>query len=127
MANRIKLSCEFSFRGKRFTPTLELNLDEIMAQHRALPDLYPLLAERNNIGLYSYEYEMLEAETLSIQALEGWVADHINEQQFDEIGFEHQWHIRNAEAQLQAIIEKHGLSSNIEILAALTEAYQLGR
>lgn len=127
MRNLIKIRCEFSFRGQIFTPTLELNLDEIMTQHRTLPDLYPLLAEHNQIGLYSYEYEMLEAEPLVVEALEGWVAAHIEDNRLDADGFVEAWHRQQLDQSFKTIVDQHGLDSdNALLMTAMQQAYQLG-
>lgn len=127
MGNRIKLSCGFSFRGEYLTPSIEVDLDALLNRHGTLPDFYPLLAQANQIGLYSYEYEMLQAEPLEAEALEGWVADYIEEQHLDIQAFEQAWHRQRLRQQLTALLVQQQLDSRDErLLTAMEQAFQLG-
>lgn len=127
MSNRIQVHCDFCFKGEYLTPNMEVDLDELMKRHGSLPDFYSLLAEANHIGLYSYEYEMLEAEPLQITALEGWVADYVEDSSLDIDGFEHTWHKRHLEQQFREILTQQGLDSQDgAMLAAMRQAYHLG-
>lgn len=126
MSNRVKLHCEFCFRGEYLTPTLELDLDQLMEKQGTLPDLYPLLAQSNGIGFYSYEYEMLQAESIGVEALSGWVKNFIEDNILNIPEFEKHWHNEHLQAQLIAITQKHQLAPNPTLLAALEEAFKLG-
>ena len=63
MSNYITASVEFYFKGEKHGASIELDMDQHMHASGELPDLYPLLAKAMNIGAYSYEYEMMLAET----------------------------------------------------------------
>ena len=126
MSNRIRISCEFSFKGEYLRPSLDVDLDRLMEHHAALPDFYPMLAEANGIGLYTYEFEILEAESLQVEALDGWVGACIVNQCLDIDSFERRWHETYIQMQLQNIVEKFQLPSDHAVLDALKAAYQLG-
>ncbi|NOZ36728.1 MAG: hypothetical protein GXP11_01420 [Gammaproteobacteria bacterium] len=127
MNNRIRISIEFWFRGERINPMLELNLDELMRQHGRLPEFHPLLAKANQIGNYSYEYEMLEAETLTATALSGWVSENIVDQMLDTKGFEQRWHQKQRQQQMLEIAHQHQLPQDQNTFDALEAAFQLGQ
>jgi len=64
MTNKVTAAVEFYFKGETYRPTLTLDLDNIMQQYGAVPALYPLLAEKNNIDSYAYEYEVMISEQI---------------------------------------------------------------
>ena len=57
MKNSITATIEFDFKGERFTPSLEIDLNEHMQAIGKLPDFHGLIAAANSIGIYSYEYD----------------------------------------------------------------------
>ena len=67
MKNLVTVYIEFSFRGKTHSPELSLDLDEFLHTHGSIPSLYPLIASHNDFDLYSYEYEMMQAEPLQFR------------------------------------------------------------
>jgi len=64
MKNTIVISAEFFFKGEKLSPSMMIDLDAHIRSKNNLAALYPLLAKSNNIDLYSYEYEILQAENL---------------------------------------------------------------
>jgi len=127
MNNRIKISVEFWFRGECINPMLELDLDELMRQHGRLPELHPLLAKANQIGVYSYEYEMFIAETPSATAISGWVSEHIVDHTLDIKGFEQHWQQKQRQQQLVEIANQYQLPQDQNTFDALEAAFKLGK
>lgn len=131
MSNRVTISAEFSFKGQQLTPTCELDLDDIVSEDGQLPDLYMLLANNNNIGLYSYEYEMLQSEPVIFSNAQGIIRDFIHDGELDVAGFEKAWKEQRIYSRLQAIANRQlgidDLQQNPSIAQALLDAYQLGK
>ncbi len=123
---------EFDFRGKSFTPSLEFDLDNIMASHGELPeDLHLIIAQANDIGTYSYELDVMESEPVQYRDIQGFVGEYINDGVFDAYEFEKRWHIENTRAQLKLIAQTHlgetALQEDSELYKALSAAYELGK
>ena len=71
MSNFITASVEFYFKGEKHGASIELDMDQHMHASGELPDLYPILAKAMDLGAYSYEYEMMLAETIMFSDAKG--------------------------------------------------------
>ena len=131
MSNYITASVEFYFKGEKITSSIELDIDPHMHATGQLPDLYPLLARAINLSFYSYEYEMMQAESIQFSQAEGLVADFIVDGQLDIQAFEPAWREHTILSQLQDIAKGHmaieDLQEHPELEKALREAFQLGQ
>lgn len=131
MSNRITASILFCFKGKTHSPSLELDLDRYMHASGQIPDLYPLIAGANNFDLYSYEYEMMQAEPIKFSNPEGMVADYVSENRVDIKAFEAAWREHKVIKQLQKIsadsMSINRLEQHPELMKALLQAYRLGK
>ncbi len=131
MRNHITASILFCFKGKNHSPSLELDLDQHMHAGGCIPELYPLIARANNFDLYSYEYEMMQAETIIFSNPEGIVAEHVSENKLDIEAFESAWHENQILEQLQKIATSsmsiHDLKQHPELRDSLRQAYRLGK
>jgi len=131
MANKITASITFHFKGEIFTPSLELDLDELMQRYNGLPPLHETLAAKNNIDSYSYQYEILLGEEIQFSNAEGDAVSFLNNGQFNQIEYEHFWFQKNILNHLQNIllaeldideIEKHP-----KLIQAMLAAFEYGR
>lgn len=131
MSNHITASVEFYYKGEKLTAAIELDLDQHMQATGQLPNLYPLLAKALNLDLYSYEYEMMQAEAILFNDAKGLVAKHSSEGLFDFESFKAAWAEAQTLEKLQEIAQRHLSVDNIhqqaELKNALLEAYQLGK
>ncbi len=131
MKNSVVASVMFDFKGQRYAPELALDLDSHMSASGCLPDLYPLLARACNLGMYSYEYEMLQSETIVYSQAKGLVCNHIIDGQLDLAGFESSWLEQDALDKLAVIAKQllniDELSKQPKIKEALLAAFQLGK
>jgi len=102
-----------------------------MAASGCIPNLYPLIARANNFDLYSYEYEVMQLETIHFNSPQGMVAEHLNEHSLDIKAFESAWHENIIIAQLQDIstntLSINDLNLHPKLMDALLQSYQLGR
>ena len=131
MSNHITASVEFYFKGKHFIASIELDMDQYMQTTGQLPALYPLLARAINLDLYSYEYEMMQAETISFSQAKGLVADYVTNGVLDLKTFEAAWSENSVIEKLQAIAKQNlsieNLQQHSELKKTLLKAYQLGK
>jgi hypothetical protein len=130
MKNSIEFYIQFDYKGKTLRPTLTVDLDEMM-QQGSVSNLYPLLARKNGIGLYSYELEIMESLPLKVAAVVGMAAEFVQEEQFDQSGFEVAWHTEQARSRIEEIAQQH-VSSDLlikhpELMDALLAVYALGK
>ena len=130
MTNRITISVDFYFKGKKLNPSVELDIDQYMQSTGKLPALYPLLARSINIDPYSYEYEMMEAETIVFSNASGLIAQYVTDGVLDFEAFKIAWTEAQALEKLQKIAQQHMSVDDIMqqpgLKNALLEAYQLG-
>jgi len=89
-----------------------------------------MLARSINIDLYSYAYEMMQAEVILFSNAKGMVADHVADGILDIDAFTHAHKQHSAIEKLALIAKKHmsieDLSVQTELKQALLDAYQLG-
>ncbi len=113
------------------SPSLDLDLDQHMHAGGQIPNLYPLIARANNFDLYSYEYEMMQAEPIKFNNPQGMVVKHVCENELDIEAFEAAWHENKIIEQLQEILSRTMSTSDLErnpgLMKALLHAYHLGK
>jgi len=131
MKSIVTVSIHFSFKGEKHSPSLTMELDDFILSKDDLTHFYPALAKANNFDLYSYEYEMMQAEPLVFTEAEGLVADHIENGSLDFETFKAALHNQNALHQLQGIAEAKlqidDLQKHPALMEALLEAYRAGQ
>ena len=130
MENIVTASIHFSFKGKRHSPSITLELDKHLQASGELPNFYPLIAKENNFDLYSYEYEMMQAEEIRFSEAQGLVKNFIHNGVLDSASFIAAFHNEKIINELKMISEKNmdirDLSAHPKLKQALIEAYQLG-
>ena len=130
MSNHITASVEFYYKGEKLAATIELDLDQHMLAAGQLPNLYPLLAKALNLDLYSYEYEMMQAEDIVFNNAKGLAVEHLSEGLFDFESFDAAWTENTLLEKLQEIAQRHlsidDLQQQPDLKKALLEACQLG-
>lgn len=131
MSNKITASVEFYFKGKAFNPTAELDLDQIMQNFGAIPDLHQHLANLNNIDSYSYEYEMMLAEEIQFSQAQGLATQFLVESVFDLTAFQQHWYEQNILKQLAPILKQQlnidDIEQNPELKTVLLATYHLAK
>lgn len=131
MANKITASITFHFKGEIFTPSLELDLDELMQRYNGLPPLHETLAAENNIDSYSYQYEMLLGEDIQFSDAQGDAVSFLNNGQFNQVEYEHFWFQKNILNHLHKImIAELGVDEteqNPKLIQAMLAAFEYGR
>ena len=130
MSNQITISVEFYFKGKQHCAAIELDLDQHMRSTGKLPALYPLLAKAIDLDLYSYEYEMMQAETILFNKATGLAAEYTNEGAFNFAAFKEAWTEISILERLELIAQQElsieDLQQHPKLKSALLKAYRLG-
>jgi len=130
MSNHITASVEFYFKGKKFSPAIELDIDVHMQATGELPALYPLLSQSIDLDPYSYEYEMLQAETIIFSEAKGLIAQYVDAGQLDFEAFKTAWAEEQTLEKLQQIAQQHlsvdDITQQPDLKNALLHAYRLG-
>ena len=121
MSNSVRVSATFSFRGKLLEPEMRLDLDQPLEQGMKPEGLYALLASRNGIDTYSYEYEMLEAEPLVFDQPEGIASNFVRNGQLDWEGLEKAWKEASLIEKLSRIAREHMDIRELEDVPGLKE------
>ncbi len=73
----------FDFRGKRFEPEIKLDLTRIDSESFSEEQIYAMLAKANQIGFYSYEYEVMQSYPLEYSQPQGMAKAFLSENGFD--------------------------------------------
>lgn len=131
MKNSIDAHVEFSFKGETYTPFATIDLDSLLEQGRSLPSIHALLAERNGIDTYSYQYEVMQEEEICFANAQGLAADFLTDGSFDSEAFVACWQENRIIGRLQAIATRElgidRLEQHPQIREALLQAYRLDR
>ena len=131
MSNSVRVSVTFSYRGKLLQPEIRLDLDEALQQNLEPENIYALLATRNGIDYYSYEYEMLQAEPLVFDQAQGLATGFVSEGQLDWAGLAAAWKERQLLDELTRIAREHLGIRELQDLPGLQEtllaAYGAGK
>lgn len=131
MNNRLTVTIEFSYKGETFAFSADIDLDECMEQLNTIPDLHDLIARRNGIDAYSYQYEVLTSEDLQFSEVEGFVAEYIHDSEFDAEGFAARWREERigmiAAGIAQRVMGIADLAAQPALKQALLEAYRAGQ
>lgn len=131
MANKITARITFYFKGKKFTPSVELDLDTLMQRYNGLPALHETLAAENHIDSYSYEYEMLLGEDIHFSDAEGDAIAFLKNGEFDQVAYEQFWFQKTITTQLHKIIhtelDSDAIKQHPKLINAMLAAFQYGR
>ncbi len=131
MKNIITASIAFSFKGQNLNPSITIELDSYLANGCNFPNVCQLIAKHNNFDLYSYEYEMMQAQEITYSNAQGLISEFISDGVLDMSAFETAWNENNALKKLLIIAEQHmnitDLNQHRELKKALLEAYALGK
>lgn len=130
MSSHITASVEFYFRGEKLSAAIDLDLDKHMQATGKIPDLSPMLASAIDLDLYSYEYEVMQTETIVFSQASGLAAEYLAEGRLDIDAFEDAWKENRLMETLREIAQRNLLSDDLlqqpEFKNALLEAYRLG-
>ena len=129
--NKITVTIPFSFKGKDYKPSINLDLDHFSQTNGDFSRLFHQVATQNGIDNYSYEYEVLESSPIFFSQPTGLAkAFLIDEHNFDLSGFKEKTQENEIMEVIQTIAKKQlgieDLENNKKLKQALIDAYHAG-
>jgi len=133
--NKIVASVEFYFKGECYKPETTIDLDQLMEtsqeSHDRLTSIYSKLAREGNIDTYSYQYEVMLAETIRYSQATGIATDYCQDGIFSMDDFGKAWHENMILNHIQTIAKQHmaidDLSQHSKLKKALMAAFLKGQ
>jgi len=130
LKNSVRISLEFYFKGEKFNPSTIINLDTHLQGKRTIEHCYLELAKAGNIGLYSYELEVMLMEPIVFSEPTGIAQECVVDGEMAWKKLEEAWGILSGLRDVAPIANKIFNVENIDVhpklAAALMEAYQKG-
>ncbi|MDM8545628.1 hypothetical protein QUF61_03950 [Candidatus Venteria ishoeyi] len=130
MANSIKVTFRFSFKGINYQPASILDLDKLMDTTGHIPALDYFVANNNDIDTYSYLFEVMQVSDIEFSEAQGVAVEFCHKHDFDIPGFEEKWRKQQIINKLQLIVQQYfdtdKQTENKSLMDALLAAYTLG-
>lgn len=130
MSNSVIATVPFDYRGEHHTPSITIDLNEFMQNEKGMANIYSAVASQNQIGLYSYEYEVLMSSDIIFSQPEGMAKNFLQGDDFDLDRFRLEYHEQQRLDALQAIAREQlqidDLEQNPALKRALLEACKYG-
>lgn len=130
MKNSIVVTIPFDFKGEHHTPSITIDLDNFIASKKELSEIYATVAVSNNIGPYSYEYEVLMSSEMRFSTPTGIAGDYLNGTEFDLDAFSNDYQDHKRFQTLQAIAQENlqieDLEQHPNLKQALLDACKFG-
>lgn len=131
MKNSIDVHVEFSFKGKNYTLTSNIDLDQLMESGSSFPSFHAILARDNKIDTYSYLYEVMLETGIRFANAQGIAANFLSGENFNQKGFISSWQENRVLGLLQPIATRElgitDLDRHPSLETALVQAYSLGK
>jgi hypothetical protein len=83
MNNTVTASVNFDYQGKSYDLSCEINIDNVINHEDFFNAIYLLLAKNNNIGLYSYQLEVMMDQDIIFSNEKGCVQGCVNQGNLD--------------------------------------------
>jgi hypothetical protein len=136
MKSVIRVTIIFSFKGKKLSPSVVMDLDALMKTQtlvngNELLSIYPLLAANINIDTYSYEFEMMQASHPTYSDPSGLAIAYCQAGEFDYSAFctdwQHHQELQAVEEIAQSYLSINDLEQQPQLKEALLAAFSLGK
>ena len=130
MSNTITVTIPFSFKGIEHKPSVLVDLDVYTESKKNFNSIFHIVASENNIGNFSYEYEVLETSSILFTDPTGLAVEFLTDSDFDLEGFIEKKIKLEVQVVLQDIAREilniDNLEENEAVNNALLKAYQIG-
>ena len=127
MKNSIDARVEFSFKGKEYDLVSCIDLDV----HNSLSSIHEILARDHHIDTISYLYEVMLETEIEFSNAQGFAADFLIDEYFDQDAFNKHWQEHKIVLLLQPIANRElniaDLNKETALKHALIQAYKLGQ
>jgi len=131
LKNSIRATIPFSFKGKVYEPSIEIDLDDYAESGKTFDSIHQLVANENNIDNYSYEYEVIESSPVLFSEPSGMAARYLADNRFDYDAFLKAYQDKKTAEKLNKIardvLAVDNLESRPDLYQAMMQAYELGK
>lgn len=125
--NKITASVAFDFKGESYHFATEIDVAKIITHENFYNSVYLSIANDNNIGLYTYEFEIMMDQNIVFSNATGYCASCVNNNILDLKLLKHQYNKYVCKPIISRLIKQYKLSQkDTNIVNALTDAYLLG-
>ncbi len=130
--NSVTASLQFDFRGQRFSPSVDVDLDALMQKQGTInpSDLYDMLAASIAMDAYRHEYDVMLMEDIVFSRPSGLACQFVADGGLDFDAFIEAWQQQRIRRAVQCIAEKHlgieDLTQHKHLEQALLESYRAG-
>ena len=125
--NTLTATVEFDYKGKCYHLSALIDVDNFIAHEDFYQSVYLTIAKENNIGLYTYELEIMMDQTIVFSDEKGYCVGCVDQGVLDIecLKNSHKKHL--CQPIVNDIINKHALDKDDKIVKALTDAYLQGK
>ncbi len=126
--NKLTATVEFDFKGKHHKLSSDIDVDKIITHEDFYNSVYLSIANNNNIGLYTYELEIMMDQDIVFSNAIGCSVGCIDNSllNLDLLKDNHNKYL--CQPVVDRLIDQHKLDKeNLNIVNALTSAYLLGK
>ncbi len=131
MKNTITLTIPFSFKGEQYSPSTVIDLDQFCQHKPSLDSLAHTVATENDIGNYTYEYEVLLSSEYHFSDATGLAKKFLTDNNFDFESYRQALEETQTMATLQNIAKNNlgieNLEDHQDLLHALKQALEAGK
>jgi len=124
-------SVEFYFKGEKFSPSTVVDLDAFFQSQQGVEFFYLALAKSADIGLHSYELDVMMSETITFSQPTGIAVDFVEQGKVDWQGLNIKWQehvcLKSVEGIAETLLNVEKAIDKPTLLAALMQAYSLGK
>ena len=128
--NTVVMRVEFYFKGKKYFPSACLDIDAHFQAQQTVESCYLALAKAGDIGLHSYELDVMVMEPIVYSEPTGLVADFLSDGVLDWDKLEEAWKSGSSYRAVKSIANKifnvENIDDHTKLAIALMDAYQKG-
>jgi len=128
MKNSVQVSLVFYFKGEKFNPQIELDLDTYFLKKYDIKSIYDLLAKHIGLDAYRHEYDVMVLEHLVYTEPTGIAEAFVHDEEIDWAGLMDAYKKAEEHKAIQALAQTHfseeELEANPKLLAAMMDVYK---
>ena len=126
----VTASLHFDYQGRRFSPSISVNLHRLMIRQQGLSHIYDLLGASIGLDAYRHEYDVMVMHDITFSDPTGLACAYVSDGQLDFDAFAEAWKKQRALNAIQPVAQKQlnisDLDQHPDIRNALVECFNLG-
>jgi len=128
MKNSVQVSLVFYFKGEKFNPQFEMDLDAYFLRKYDIKTIYDLLGKSIGLDAYRHEYDVMVMEHIIYSSPKGLAKDFVHDGEMDWAGLTDAYkkaeEIKAIHDLAQTHFSKEELDANPKLLAAMKDVYK---